>query len=348
MSPKILTLTALMVCALACQSARAPEAIAPQAPATQATDVQGVPIDPEEMKKTLLSRDTDGDGVNDWDDNCQLLPNPLQSNQDGDKAGDLCDACPTEAGNVQLGCPQKVRPREPISRDDWRARYSGSDWDQDGVPMPQDNCPLDANPKQTDGDGDGWGAACDRCDNEASPDTVDGCMASTRWAVDVDIETDPQGFCLETCEVLETCHNITFRFPGETGSQVRAQCETSCKTDPAMRDRLNTLGSSATFLTTGCDLPRDLQKTFRLWDTFGCDQLYCYKLEKNCGPEYRTYEDQNACIASCLDFGAYNQKRSSADPTEVGINCLIDGAQGASDSASCSLALVENSICPRL
>ncbi len=347
MSPRTLTLTALALCGLACQAAKTTEAVVPQAPATQAANTadEGQRIDPDELRRLLMSRDTDKDGVNDYDDNCRLLPNPDQSNQDADTFGDLCDACPTEGGNAQLGCPQRVGPREQISRDDWRARHAGSDWDQDGVPMPQDNCPLDPNPNQADGDGDGWGAMCDRCDDEASPDTVDGCIDGTRWAVDVAIAADPQGFCLETCEVLETCHMITARFPGQTGALVRAQCEASCKTDPAMRDRLNTLGSSGTLLTTACDLEPDMQETFRLWDTFACDQLYCYKLESKCGAQYGTYADQGACIQSCLDFGTYNSL-AVGERAEVGINCLTKAVLSASDAASCTQARVENTTCP--
>jgi len=343
MSPRLFTLTALFV--LACASNKLPEVDASQASATQvaSTAREGEIIDPEQVRRLMMSRDTDDDGVNDYDDNCQRLPNPNQLNQDGDEFGDLCDACPTEAGNVQLGCPQKIGPTERIPRDDWRALHAGSDWDQDGVPMPQDNCPADHNPDQVDPDGDGWGSLCDRCDNEASPDTVDGCIAGTRWAVDAVITSDPQGFCLETCEVLETCHMITTRFPGRTGSRVRAQCEAACESDPAMRDRLNTLARSATLLTTACDLDPDLQESFRLWDTFACDQLYCHRLESKCAAEYGTYEAPDACIDSCLDFGTYNPTSNSVNPIEVGINCLIDAAT----SASCPLASVETTSCPR-
>lgn len=40
----------------------------------------------------FLDTDTDGDGVDDDVDNCPLIANPLQENNDGDAEGDVCDA----------------------------------------------------------------------------------------------------------------------------------------------------------------------------------------------------------------------------------------------------------------
>ncbi len=337
----------MMLALLWCLTASASEAAAPQSPANPVGGAsQGVAIDPDQLKRTLMSRDSDQDGVDDYHDNCQQLPNSDQSNQDGDVYGDACDACPTEPGGQQLGCPHPVGPREQISRDEWRTRHAGSDWDQDRVEMPQDNCPLDSNPDQADADGDGWGDMCDRCRDKPSPDTVDGCTDGTRWAVDLAIAADPQGFCLGSCEVLETCHMITSRFPGETGTLVRSQCERACKTDPAMRDRLNTLGSSGTFLTTACDLEPDMQESFRLWDNFACDQLYCSKLAQRCGTQHATYPSQHACIQSCLDFGAY-RPGAYGEQAEQGINCLIETVQSASGTEACAQALPKNATCPR-
>ena len=296
----------LLLGLIAVSSALASQVHAPEPPGPQAEGVaEGVTIDPDALKRMLMSQDSDEDGVNDYLDNCRQLPNPDQANQDEDLLGDLCDACPAEPGNVQFGCPHELGPREQVSRDDWRARHAGSDWDQDGVKMPQDNCPLDVNPDQADADGDGWGDMCDSCRDKPSPDTVNGCIDGTRWAADLAMAADPQGFCLATCETLETCHMITARFPGDTGALVRAQCEEACKTDPAMRDRLNTVGSKGTFLTTACDLDPAMQAHFRLWDTFACDQLYCGRLASRCGAQHGTYQDQHACVQSCLDFGAY-------------------------------------------
>ena len=88
--------------------------------------------------------DTDGDGVCDDDDNCPMVENPGQEDEDGDGVGDACE----EGG-----------PCDGM----------GDDVDMDGVCGDVDNCPEIANPDQTDADGDGLGAECDDCDDP------DGC-----------------------------------------------------------------------------------------------------------------------------------------------------------------------------
>ena len=82
--------------------------------------------------------DSDGDGVVDPDDNCELISNPDQANVDGDRAGDACDAqdnrdsdgdgiqnwddqCPSESENVdgyldEDGCPDAPEVAVSIER----------------------------------------------------------------------------------------------------------------------------------------------------------------------------------------------------------------------------------------
>jgi hypothetical protein len=48
------------------------------------------------------------------------------------------------------------------------------DVDRDGVEDDLDNCPVDANPGQSDGDGDGVGDVCDNCPDLANPGQEDG------------------------------------------------------------------------------------------------------------------------------------------------------------------------------
>jgi len=89
--------------------------------------------------------DADGDRVPDRADNCPLIPNPDQADNDGDDQGDVCD----------------------------------DDDDGDGVLDGSDNCPFDANPVQEDFDGDGDGDVCDPDDDDDGvPDGADACSLS--------------------------------------------------------------------------------------------------------------------------------------------------------------------------
>ncbi|MEK7283678.1 MAG: MopE-related protein, partial [Acidobacteriota bacterium] len=51
---------------------------------------------------TVPTADSDGDGVNDIDDNCPLTANAGQADQDRDSVGDACDNCPTRANEDQI------------------------------------------------------------------------------------------------------------------------------------------------------------------------------------------------------------------------------------------------------
>lgn len=48
-----------------------------------------------------------------------------------------------------------------------------TDPDQDGIPSPNDNCPVNHNPTQIDSDADSIGDICDNCPFNANPDQMD-------------------------------------------------------------------------------------------------------------------------------------------------------------------------------
>ncbi|MBT8492708.1 MAG: thrombospondin type 3 repeat-containing protein [Deltaproteobacteria bacterium] len=110
------------------------------------------PVRQGEFGGVPTAGDQDGDGINDGDDNCSTVFNPIrpidegaQPDADGDGIGDPCDDDPLIA-----------------------------DLDSDGQNNDEDNCPFVANGDQADGDGDGRGDVCDDCPSLANPFTACG------------------------------------------------------------------------------------------------------------------------------------------------------------------------------
>ncbi len=113
--------------------------------------------------------DIDGDGILDGVDNCINVPNPDQTDTDGNGVGDVCE------GNF--------------------------DRDDDGIPNILDNCVDIPNPDQFDSDGDGIGNACDQdfvtftdiSPASPGPDRKDGVPVTPLFALGVtfgDVDND--------------------------------------------------------------------------------------------------------------------------------------------------------------
>ncbi|UJH66479.1 thrombospondin type 3 repeat-containing protein [Allomuricauda sp. SCSIO 65647] len=120
----------------------------------QSVNQEGAIVDDFVVEGLVDDDDDDDDGILDINDNCPLVANAAQDDNDGDGIGDLCD----------------------------------SDDDNDGILDLDDNCPFTANADQNDLDGDGIGDVCDDdIDNDGVPNAVDQCPSTPAGAViDVD------------------------------------------------------------------------------------------------------------------------------------------------------------------
>jgi len=106
--------------------------------------------------------DSDGDGIDDVEDNCPHIFNPIrpvdgtvQGDEDGDGVGDVCDPCPLVQDSSDCTVPDL------------------DDRDGDGISNVEDNCPYHANADQADADSDWMGDACDLCPNDSNPLATD-------------------------------------------------------------------------------------------------------------------------------------------------------------------------------
>lgn len=131
-------------------------------------DINGqLPQDQNQANDSALTglfvpeKDGDGDGVIDKNDNCPSMANSDQTDTDGDKVGNVCDADDDNDGLTDD--KEREIGTNPLD----------SDTDDDGILDGQDNCPKIANQNQADKDRDGAGDACDSVDNSVPPPPAD-------------------------------------------------------------------------------------------------------------------------------------------------------------------------------
>ena len=106
---------------------------------------------PNSTPAPLPPRDSDGDTIPDYRDNCPTVANQLQADGDQDGVGDLCDNCQAAPNPDQSNVDQ-----------DALGDVCDPDIDNDGVLNGADNCPYVANPGQEDTNPqNGIGDACE-------------------------------------------------------------------------------------------------------------------------------------------------------------------------------------------
>lgn len=143
-----------------------------------------IDVDPEPAE---VIPDTDGDGFNDEDDNCPVVSNENQQNNDRDDFGNACDADDDNDGVDDQDDAFPLDPFEQVDTDgDQVGNNEDTDDDNDGVADEQDAFPLDRNESvDTDGDDIGNNADTDD-DNDGVADEQDAFPLDRNESLDTD------------------------------------------------------------------------------------------------------------------------------------------------------------------
>lgn len=176
---------------------------------TADTDRDGTP--------NYLDTDSDNDTILDSQDNCQLIQNQNQLNQDEDELGDACDSDNDNDGveNESDNCPTVANPDQTNSDSDRQGDACDDDSDNDGLIDSNDNCPTNSNPNQEDIDEDNIGDVCDpdkdgdnlnneqdNCPTVSNPNQADLDQDGQGDACDADVDGDGVNNNRDNCEFI--------------------------------------------------------------------------------------------------------------------------------------------------
>ncbi|OUS24818.1 hypothetical protein A9Q98_13050 [Thalassotalea sp. 42_200_T64] len=158
--------------------------------------------------------DSDEDGVADSADNCPLMANSDQLDQDDDGLGNICDLDldGDSIDNNIDNCPDFSNIDQSDLDDDLIGDPCDDDIDGDTIPDAVDNCSLITNINQADNDSDGAGDVCDvdddndsfvdledNCPNHSNYDQLDSDYDGAGDICDSDIDGDGIGNDLDLC-----------------------------------------------------------------------------------------------------------------------------------------------------
>lgn len=179
--------------------------------------------------------DHDGDGWLGHDDNCPDVANPDQRDRDGDGRGDACD--PADDGWLdgrgacsRVGLSDVDGLGAPCAAPRPAAMVLPRDSDGDGVADEADNCPLAANPEQSDLDGDAHGDACDDDDDGDGVADADDVCPTVSDPLQSDADGDGRG---DACDEQALC--ATGRSPSVAMADHVRGCpgrDTGCQVQP--------------------------------------------------------------------------------------------------------------------
>ncbi|MFN0096426.1 MAG: thrombospondin type 3 repeat-containing protein [Dehalococcoidia bacterium] len=172
-------------------------------------------------------------------DNCPVVANSDQLDNEGDAAGDACDPDDDNDGLPDSGdgCPLELPGANAVD-----PANGCLDFDLDTVLYAFDNCPVVANHGQEDNDGDGDGDACDPDDdNDTVADTTDNCPVVANTA-QTNNDTDAQGDACDSDDDNDTIPDTTDNCPvvpnptqtDADGDSVGDACDTGDTTKPVV------------------------------------------------------------------------------------------------------------------
>jgi hypothetical protein len=166
-------------------------------------NVSGVDLTLDLMRDLGWYPDPDLDMLADDQDNCPLVANADQADNDTDGDGDACDDDDDNDTVVDASdnCPFDSNTDQADNDGDGAGDVCDDDDDNDGVLDASDNCQFASNADQADNDGDGAGDVCDGDDdNDGVADAVDACPVTAPAS---GLDADHNG-CTDTIAGLKT------------------------------------------------------------------------------------------------------------------------------------------------